>query len=200
MTESTPKRSAARSISQRPKRKRLSRSARPTAAIEGSSSAIPGSCAPMSATATVTTATPTKATCSPTIEAKPPRTGPSSAPTIAAPSAVPRSSPRRLRGAEPISQASPPAQESALPRPWTKRAMPRPHALSAYANPTLGHAHDEQAQRARRAWRRSARRRSRPGCAPASTPIAYDATRSPAPVFERPNRSTKSGRSGVSAA
>ena len=38
------------------------------------------------------------------------------------------------------------------------------------------------------------------GIAPASTPIAYDATRRPAPVFERPNRSTKSGRSGVNAA
>ncbi len=77
--------------------------------------------------------------------------------------------------------------------------MPRPQALSAYANPTLATPMTSRPKSA--AGFAPTRAEKIPaGIAPASTPIAYDATRSPAPVFERPNRSTKSGRSGVNAA
>ena len=188
-------------MSQKPPRKRRSRSARRTRADRRGSSRRPRQAGADERDGDARRRRRrTKATCRPTIDATPPSTGPSSAPTIAAPSAVPSSSPRRLRGAAPMSHARPPAQESALPSPCTKRASPSPQALSANAKPTLAAPMTSSPASAAGFGADPRGRRSRPGSAPASTPIAYDATRSPAPVFERPNSSTKSGRSGVSAA
>ena len=58
----------------------------------------------------------------PTWMAAHPTTGPKSAPTTAAPIAVPSSSPRFSSGALAESQAKPAAHVQAPPSPWTKRA------------------------------------------------------------------------------
>jgi hypothetical protein len=76
------------------------------------------------------TATPAKTGSGPISDAALPSTGPSRIPKTAAPMAPPISSPRRSF-ADPISQASPPAQEHAPPRPCTNRARSRATMSSA---------------------------------------------------------------------
>jgi hypothetical protein len=61
-----------------------------------------------------------------------PTTGPNSAPPTAAPMAVPIISPRRSAGASVASQAMPPAQVHAPPRPCTNRAESRTAATEAH--------------------------------------------------------------------
>ena len=66
-----------------------------------------------------------------------PITGPNSAPPIAAPSALPISSPRRATGASATIQARPPAHEQAPPRPSANRAKSSAAALSRNPNASV---------------------------------------------------------------
>ena len=74
------------------------------------------------------------------------RPGRGSAPKIAAPNAVPITSPRRSRGAVTEIHASAPAQVAVLAIPWTNRAPPSASALSAAANAKLDDGEQEKAR------------------------------------------------------
>ena len=87
--------------------------------------------------AAATTAISENTSCGLVLVAAPPSTGPSSTPTMAAPSAEPISSPRRSRGVRAISQASPPAHVHAPPRPCTNRAESSTTMSFATPNVTL---------------------------------------------------------------
>ena len=66
----------------------------------------------------------------PATDAIPPSTGPTSAPSTAAPNAWPISVPRLPGGDAETSQASAPVHVNALASPWTKRAVSSCHAAS----------------------------------------------------------------------
>ena len=86
----------------------------------------------------------TPAGCRPPPQTRP-AAGPSSAPKMAAPIAVPSISPRRSRGVPATSQASAPAQESALPNPCASRAIPSSTAESAKPKRDARHRHQHEA-------------------------------------------------------
>src|SRR4029077_4591202 len=83
----------------------------------------------------------------PTWSAIAPTTGPNSAPPTAAPIAVPIISPRRSGGASVASQAIPPAQVHAPPRPCTNRAEQGTAGIGAHTPPAL---HEPRGVKARR--------------------------------------------------
>ena len=118
--------------------------------------------------------------------------GPSTAPKIAAPNAVPITSPRRELGAVMEIHASAPAQVAVLAIPWTNRAPPSASALFAAANAKLDtERRRSPAMTARFGPNRAAARP--PGMPPRSAPAPYAPTRSPAPAFERWNSSAYFG-------
>jgi hypothetical protein len=83
------------------------------------------------------TATVAKAGTRPTMAATLPKAGPSRAPTTAALSITPISSPRRSSGARATSQVNAATQESALPNPPTNRVTTSSQVSSASAKPRL---------------------------------------------------------------
>ena len=128
-----------------------------------------------------------------------PITGPSSAPAIAAPITEPIICPRFSRGAAPATQAIAPAQDAALPKPWTKRAMSSTRIEAANAIATL--VSDISASPKSTVGLTPMRAAIQPpGRPPANVPSGYAAASRPAPVFDRPNSSVRSGSSGVIAA
>jgi hypothetical protein len=131
-TPITPKPRDGTTISQMPARTRLLRIARPSR--RGSCWSPAGGAgvrAASQASTAETTATPENVASVPATLASEPSAGPSSAPKIAAPSALPMSSARRSRGAAAINQASPPAHRPPPPAPWAKRAVQSSHTESA---------------------------------------------------------------------
>ena len=93
--------------------------------------------------------------------------------------------PRRSRGVDIASQASPPAQLSDEPKPCTRRAAKRVSKLPATAKPTL--ASDINASPPSTARRAPKRAEKIPaGIPPTSVPIAYAAASAPTPLFESP--------------
>jgi hypothetical protein len=83
------------------------------------------------------TATAVKAGMRPTMAAALPKAGPRRAPTTAALSITPISSPRRSSGARATSHVKAATHERALPNPPTNRVTTSSHVSSASANPTL---------------------------------------------------------------
>src|SRR4029453_15456024 len=86
---------------------------------------------------TASPATTPNAGAVPVNDAIAPRTGPKSAPAIAAPNAEPISRPRCPAGAAATNQASPPVHENALDTPWRKRASISNHTESASPKATV---------------------------------------------------------------
>ena len=146
-----------------------------------------------------TTATPKNTGSCPSRPASAPSTGPNIAPATAAAMPVPISSPRRSRGAAPMSHASAPAHEAAPPSPWTNRAMSSTTMLEANANTTLAATIiPSPSSTVGRTPTRDAIQP--PGSAPMNVPAGYAAARIPAAVFDRSYWSLSSGSSGVTAA
>ena len=137
-TSSTPAKIAGRVKSQNATITDRLRSARPTARIPALGSAgIPGMLQAQAASPAASTATPLNTIFGLSSVARPPRAGPSSTPTIAAPSAEPITVPRWSAGDALTSQARPPAHEQAPPTPCAKRAMSSRSTLWAKPNTRL---------------------------------------------------------------
>src|SRR3954454_25303260 len=144
---------------------------------------------------TATTATPQKVGAIPIAAPTIPTTGPASAPATAAPIVVPIISPRRSGGAALATHASAPAQEAAPATPWRKRAASSTTMEPANANATLDTVMSvSPSSTVARTPARAAR--YPPGMVPANGPARHAAASTPAPDFDRPNASSKWGRSG----
>ena len=170
-TARTPKRSAGSTINQSAPRMSGCRTAPSSARGDCGSETTAGVRSAQTASTTDTPATPTNAGRVPTASAKAPTAGPSNAPKMAAPIAVPSISPRRSRGVPATSQASEPAQEIALPNPCASRASPSSAAEPAKPNAMLANAMSTSpATTARRGPKRAAA--IPPGIAPMSAPSA----------------------------
>ena len=138
-------------------------------------------------------------TSKPTMSAVTPITGPNSAPAIAAPMTEPIICPRFSRGAAPATQAITAAQPAALPKPWTKRAMSSTTMRPAKAMTTLV-SDISVSPKITVGFTPMRAAIQPPGRPPANVPSGYAAASRPAPVFDRPNCSVRSGSSGVIAA
>ena len=169
--ERTPKRNDGSAIRTSPPTKRLSRSARPMAASDGTSGGTDSRRSVQTASTTESPASAVKTTSRPTSTAIAPTTGPSSAPNTAAPMAVPITSPRRALGVAASSQAKAPAHVKPLPTPCRKRAPASGQKPWANAKPRLARPMSARPTRtARRGPSRAAA--APPGSPPTSAPAA----------------------------
>ena len=132
-TSRTPNATPASIVSQSPKLSRRSRAAR-NASRRPCATASRGAGTPRATAISTPPATAALANAGPVpiSSAIAPTTGPKSAPPTAAPMAVPIISPRRSAGASVASQAIPPAQVHAPPKPCTNRAESRTVATEAH--------------------------------------------------------------------
>ena len=86
----------------------------------------------------------------PIASASVPIAGPTRPPTIAAPIAVPIISPRRSRGAAPVTHASAPAHDAAPPMPWSSARSVEHRDGPREGEGQARHDHDRQAEQHRR--------------------------------------------------
>ena len=169
--ERTPNRNDGRTIRSSPPTNSGSRSARRTAAREGTSGGIGSIRSVQTANTTASPASAVKTTSRPMSAAAAPTTGPSSAPNTAAPMAVPITSPRRSPGTAASSHANAPAHVNPLPTPCRKRAAASGPKPWAKAKPRLARPINVRpTSTARRAPRRAAA--APPGSPPTSAPAA----------------------------